>query len=60
LIHAPTDRHLWAESYERDVRDALALQSDVAKAIARDNATGRVSLKNSRPIFANAISRATP
>ena len=35
LIHGPTDRHLWAESYEREVRDVLALQSEVAQAIAR-------------------------
>ena len=34
LLHAPTDRHLWAESYERDARDVLALQGEVAKAIA--------------------------
>ena len=34
LIHAPTDRHLWAESYERDLRDILALQSEVARTIA--------------------------
>jgi len=32
LIHAPTDTHLWAESYERDLRDVLALQSEVARA----------------------------
>jgi TolB-like protein/Tfp pilus assembly protein PilF/predicted Ser/Thr protein kinase len=36
LLHAPTDRHLWAESYERDLRDVLALQSEVAKAVARE------------------------
>jgi len=35
LIHAPTDTHLWVESYERDLRDVLALQSEVARAIAR-------------------------
>jgi serine/threonine protein kinase/Tfp pilus assembly protein PilF len=35
LIHAPTDRQLWAESYERDLRDVLALQSDIAWGIAR-------------------------
>ena len=29
LIEAATDRHLWAESYERDVSDVLALQGDV-------------------------------
>jgi TolB-like protein/lipoprotein NlpI len=36
LIHAPTDTHLWAESYERDLGNVLALQSEVAQAIARE------------------------
>jgi len=36
LVHAPTDTHLWAESYDRDLRDVLALQSEVARAIARE------------------------
>jgi TolB-like protein/Flp pilus assembly protein TadD len=36
LIHAPTDTHLWAESYERDLRNVLTLQSEVAHAIARE------------------------
>jgi len=35
LVHALTDTHLWAESYDRDLRDILALQSDVAQAVAR-------------------------
>jgi TolB-like protein/Flp pilus assembly protein TadD len=34
LIDARADRHLWAENYERDLRDILALQSEVAGAIA--------------------------
>jgi TolB-like protein/DNA-binding winged helix-turn-helix (wHTH) protein/Tfp pilus assembly protein PilF len=34
LIYAPTDRHLWAQAYERDLRDALAMQREVAEAIA--------------------------
>jgi eukaryotic-like serine/threonine-protein kinase len=34
LIHAPTDTHLWAESYERDLRDVLSLQDEVARDIA--------------------------
>jgi len=34
LIDARADRHLWSESYERDLKDVLALQSDVARAIA--------------------------
>ena len=36
LIHAPSDRQLWAEGYERDLRDVLALQSEVASAIVRE------------------------
>jgi TolB-like protein/DNA-binding winged helix-turn-helix (wHTH) protein/Flp pilus assembly protein TadD len=35
LIHAPTDRHLWARSYERELRDVLALQGELAGAIAQ-------------------------
>jgi eukaryotic-like serine/threonine-protein kinase len=34
LIHGPSDTHVWAESYERDVRNVLALQDEVAKTIA--------------------------
>jgi len=36
LIYAPTDTHLWADSYERDLRDVLTLQSEVAQAIAHE------------------------
>jgi TolB-like protein/Flp pilus assembly protein TadD len=36
LIEATTDQHLWAESYERDLRDILALQSEVARAVAQE------------------------
>ena len=36
LIEAASDRHLWAESYTRDARNILALQSEVAAAIARE------------------------
>jgi TolB-like protein len=34
LIEAPKDRHLWAETYEGDLRDILSLQDNAAKAIA--------------------------
>ena len=45
LIHTPTERNLternlWAESYERSLRDVLALQSEVAQAI-----TGEIKVK---------------
>jgi eukaryotic-like serine/threonine-protein kinase len=36
LIDARTDMHLWARSYERDVSDVLALQSEIAGAIAEE------------------------
>jgi TolB-like protein/DNA-binding winged helix-turn-helix (wHTH) protein/Flp pilus assembly protein TadD len=36
LIEASTDRHLWAESYERDLRDLLTLQGEVAREVARE------------------------
>jgi len=33
FIHGPSDKHLWASSYERDLRDVLALQDELARAI---------------------------
>jgi TolB-like protein/predicted Ser/Thr protein kinase len=36
LIEARTDRHLWARSYQRDLRNVLSLQDDVAQAIATE------------------------
>jgi TolB-like protein len=34
LIDARADRHLWAKSFERDSRDVLAMQDELASAIA--------------------------
>jgi TolB-like protein/DNA-binding winged helix-turn-helix (wHTH) protein/Tfp pilus assembly protein PilF len=36
LIYAPADQHLWAEAYERDEKDVLALQASLAQEIARN------------------------
>jgi TolB-like protein/DNA-binding winged helix-turn-helix (wHTH) protein len=36
LIDVRNDRNLWAESYERDLQDVLALQSQVARSIASE------------------------
>jgi len=36
LVDARTDSHLWAEVYDRDLRDVLALQSEVTQAIVRE------------------------
>jgi len=35
LIRAATDEHFWSETYDRELREVLALQSDVAQSIAR-------------------------
>ncbi|HXM99006.1 MAG TPA: winged helix-turn-helix domain-containing protein [Candidatus Dormibacteraeota bacterium] len=35
LLHAPTDKHLWADTYERDLGDVLRLQNEVAQTIAQ-------------------------
>lgn len=34
LLQASTDRHLWAETYDRDLGDVLRLQGEVAQTIA--------------------------
>ena len=34
LIQVPNEQHLWAQSYEGDLQDTLALQNSVARAIA--------------------------
>jgi len=35
LIYGPSDKHLWARSYEEDLRDVFALQTNVASDIAQ-------------------------
>lgn len=36
LLDARNDKHLWADSFERDQRDVLTLNDDVARAIAQE------------------------
>ena len=36
LMDGATEKHLWAETYEKDMRDVLALQSAVASDISRE------------------------
>jgi TolB-like protein/class 3 adenylate cyclase/Flp pilus assembly protein TadD len=52
LIDARTNRHLWGETYDRDLADVFAIQSEIAKAIA-----GHLQAKLS-PDEKNAIERA--
>lgn len=34
MIDAGRDRHVWAESYDRDLQDVFSIQSDIAKRVA--------------------------
>ena len=34
LIDARTDAHLWAQTYDRELADVFAIQSEIAKTIA--------------------------
>ncbi len=36
LLHAPTDRQLWANSYESELQDVLVLQGEMVRAIAEE------------------------
>ena len=36
LVHVRDQAHLWSQSYERDLRDVLAIQTQVARAIAEE------------------------
>jgi TolB-like protein/DNA-binding winged helix-turn-helix (wHTH) protein len=36
LIYAPTDTHIWAESYDRDLSEAVALPTELSQTIARE------------------------
>ncbi|HTD69086.1 MAG TPA: tetratricopeptide repeat protein, partial [Gemmatimonadales bacterium] len=56
LIEASTDRHLWAETYERDLRDVLGLQDAIARAITNE-VQMRVSSSQQSPV---ASTRARP
>jgi len=50
LIEGRTDQHLWTESYDRDLRDILSLQSQVAAAIASE-----IKAKLSAPIESSRV-----
>lgn len=36
LIHAQTERHLWTDTYERDLRDVLTLQNEITRIITQE------------------------
>ena len=55
LIQARTDRHLWAETYDRDLGDILKLQDEVARSIAEQvraqlSPTQQHELRSAHPV----------
>ena len=56
LIRAATDEHFWSEAYDRDLRDVLALQSDVAQSIARKVEITVTGEEHARLIAARSVS----
>ena len=59
LIEAASDKHLWSQSYEGDLRDTLALQNEVARAIAAQiqiklNPQEQAALKNVKAVKPDA------
>jgi TolB-like protein len=55
LIEASADNHLWAQSYEGELRDTLTLQNQVARAIAEEirislNPQEESALKNTKVV----------
>ena len=55
LIHASTDTHLWADNFERDLKDVLALQDEVARDIVSEiqvkvTPQEQTRLTNARPV----------
>src|SRR5437867_2362060 len=55
LIQVPNEKHLWVQSYEGELQDTLALQSSVARAIAKQiqvtlNPQEEAALKKSKEV----------
>jgi len=55
LVNASTSRRLWAKSYESELTDVVALQSEVAEAIAKEirvqvSPTEQARLANAAPV----------
>jgi TolB-like protein/Tfp pilus assembly protein PilF len=60
LIYGPSDKHLWADTYERDMRDVFALERDVTTDIAHQiqsqlTTKNQVALAQPRPVNLNVL-----
>ncbi len=59
LIRVPVERHIWAQSFDGDLRDTLVLQKNVARAIAEQiqanlNRQEQAALEHSKVVNAEA------
>lgn len=60
LVQGPTDTHLWAKSYERDLRDVLTVEGEAAKSVADEIQTRltpqeKARLSRERPVNLQAL-----
>ncbi|MFB3126378.1 MAG: protein kinase, partial [Candidatus Acidiferrales bacterium] len=60
LINAVTEEHLWADRYERELRDVLSLQNEIVAAITREiklqlTPQEQARLKSQRPVNPEAF-----
>jgi TolB-like protein/DNA-binding winged helix-turn-helix (wHTH) protein/Flp pilus assembly protein TadD len=56
LIRGSTDEHFWSESYDRELGDALTLESDVAQSIAQKVEVTVTGEERARLVTARSIS----
>lgn len=55
LVYGPSDKHIWANSYERELRDTLQLQEEVAYDITQRISTNLASLSGRHPASPYAL-----
>src|SRR5260370_10177871 len=60
LIRASTDEHIWAETYDRDLKDVLPLQGEVARTIASQIKVTRSPEEQSRLPSPPAVNSTAP
>jgi TolB-like protein/DNA-binding winged helix-turn-helix (wHTH) protein len=55
LLYAPSERHLWADIYERDLKDVFSLEQDVTREITRQIQVRLVPQARSLPAQPRAV-----
>jgi tetratricopeptide (TPR) repeat protein len=50
LIHAPSDSHIWAESYDRDFKDAFEIPAELSQTIAKKIRLAAPGVSPAKPI----------